>query len=1179
MRLTAIKLAGFKSFVDPSTLDMRSNLTGVVGPNGCGKSNVIDAVRWVTGESNARQLRGEALEDVIFNGSKARKPVGRAAVELRFDNSDGKLGGQFAAFTEISVRRELARDSGSRYFINGARARRRDVVDLFLGTGLGGRSNYAVIEQGAVNRLIEARPEDMRQVLEEAAGISRYKERRRETENRMRHTRDNLERLDDVIGEVSQRLATLQRQAASAEKYKRYKTDERRLEAELLALRWATLDKELEARQSALRAREDDLRRATSVRHEAETTRERQAAAREDAAAGVQQAQAVFYDAQSRAQRIAQALTHAREIAALHERERADLAERKTGLDQRDAVDAANERQATADHERSRARHAEMQRRVETAGGARDAAECAVRAAEAAWESHNAAEHNPIQQLDAERSRARYGQQRVDQLLLQRDKRAAERKALAVPDIRITDAAESELAEKRSGLAADQAEIQRQGTRLETLSQQINATESRLDPARAALAEYRAALASARKIQQAVLREDDATLAAWLEHQGHAGATGVARHIRVEPAWQLAAQAALGPWLRGFLIDAVTQQHAQDWPDDSLVLIERAAPQEPDAADHLQAAMDSLAGAPSLARGMTAPDAVRAAAADYFVVEDLATALARRDRLAAHQRLVTLDGCCVGPHSLTTPARQAAEHGVLARENEIAELAGEIEGRERACAELAAALDERREQHRELRARRQQHEHDTSRRQRALDAEHAECQAERLRVEQLARRGQEIDAELTELGAQLATATAEHAAAEQRVTELAAAAECFTAERERVQAQLAARRRQLEAARADAGHAVGALRDLDAALARSAAERDRLAERRADAARSRAELAARLAAFDNPPAGADTAAAAEAPTPAEQEAALADQQRAERELRAARGLAEQSDTALRQSAEAAMQTQQAVDQARETLQQARIDAETAAVRRSAAAEQIHALDQDPRALADALPRDADAARWSEQLEALARRIQRLGAINLAAIEEYEAESERDRYLQDQRADLAQALATLESAIAKIDRETRSRFKTTFQQVNARFAALFPELFGGGEAELALTEDDWLYGGVRVTARPPGKRNASIQMLSGGEKALAAVALLFALFELNPAPFCMLDEIDAPLDDANVARFCKLVAAMSERVQFIVITHNKLTMELAERLHGVTMAEPGVSRLVSVDIDQALDMAG
>ncbi|WP_147418176.1 chromosome segregation protein SMC [Salinisphaera sp. Q1T1-3] len=1176
MRLTHIKLAGFKSFVDPTTLSLASNLTSVVGPNGCGKSNVIDAVRWVTGESSARQLRGEALEDVIFNGSHARKPVGRASVELKFDNSEGKLGGQYAAFAEIGVRRELTRDGASKYFINGTRARRRDVVDLFLGTGLGGRSNYAVIEQGAVNRLIEAKPEDMRQVLEEAAGISKYKERRRETENRIRHTRDNLDRLDDLIGEITTRLGTLKRQADNAEKYKTLKADERRLRAELLALKWQERSTEVTEAENALREVEARLREAISSRRAAQDKRDEATQTQRAAGETVQTAQAAFYDAQAGVGRIEQAMRHAREVSEMRQRERQSLVDRLETLGARRDADRQQDVELAETQETRRTERAAAEAARQSALETREMAESEAEAAERAWDELNNQQANPVQQLEAEKTRASYAAAERDKLADRQQRRQQERDGL--PEIateRLTELAD-EVTRQKAALEAERASLADEQTRHDALRLEIDAGDQRLAEARTEHGERQAELAAERAMQQAVLREDDAGITEWLAAQGHGAPVGVARRVRIATEWRHAAEAALADLLRGFAVDTVASADsgAPTWPDERITLVDDTADTTAGAAAGSNDA--APAGLACLAGGIEGPAAVRRAAAAVFVAPDWATAAAARSALSAHQRIVTLDGAVLGAGHITTPPRETSAQAVFERETRIDDLAARVAVLEET---VAAERDRVAEGNRTLSVldeSRREREGRIAEHRRALETAEAELEGQRLRVEQTQTRRAELDSELAELAEHLTEARAAAEAAESRTAALADDAARHTETREQTRTRLGQARRQRDDARQAAAGAERALADVDQSLSQLTTRRESLKLRLDETQSAFDGVKNDIARFDaETPQNAQDAGYDAADLEAAREARAT----ADRELRSAREAHEATDTTLAEAGKALMQAEQHVEKTQEALGQARIAVETAATRRQGVVEQLSELGEAPAPIIERLPDEAAPPAWQREIERIEQRIARLGAINLAAIEEYDEAAERERYLAEQHADLTDALTTLESAIARIDKETRERFRTTYEQINRRFSEMFPQLFGGGEAALSLTEQDWLTTGVRVMARPPGKRNASIQMLSGGEKALTAVALLFALFELNPAPFCMLDEIDAPLDDANVSRFCELVRKMSTQVQFIVITHNKLTMELAEQLHGVTMAEPGVSRLVSVDIDAALDLAG
>lgn len=1172
MRLTAIKLAGFKSFVDPTTLTLDADLTGIVGPNGCGKSNVIDAVRWVTGESSAKQLRGAALEDVIFNGSKGRKPVGRVAVELKFDNDEGKLGGQYARFAEISIRRELTRDGGSRYFINGSKARRRDVVDLFLGTGLGGRNNYAVIEQGAVNRLVEAKPDELRHVLEETAGISRYKERRRETENRIRHTRENLDRLNDLIGEVAQRLATLERQARNAERYKALKQDERRLRAQLLALRWRALDADVQVERERLTGREQNLAAVVSRQRQAHVARSEQERAQRAAAQSCQQQQTAFYDAQAEATRIAQALAHARELQQMQQRERDELSARQAQLATREREDEAALQQTRQAIARADADLASRQTTRDQAQAALATAEQRVEQAEQGWAEYNSGEQSPVARLQAERTQRQYLDKRSEQTRTTIDKRAAEAADLATDgDGADLHALAVQLDDWASRVKRDEQHSHELTEQLARVDADRGRQQVEADATRTRLAEQRARLAAEKAMQQAALREDDTAVREWLAAQGHADAPSVARLIKAPAEWQTAVEAALASWLSGFAVPALPQQ--PEWPSDTLTLVETA---DETAAAAATEQTPTPADLPSLASRITAPTAVMAAARRIFVADDIATALAARGQLVATQTIITLDGACVGPAMLRTPAAAASEHGVLKREQNIKTLAAECGAAEQQMHAFEQALTRLEQQRTTLRDESRTLDEALTTARRELAQKQAEHQGEQIRQQQRRQRADELAAELAPLREQWAAEQGQLQALDQTIEALQIEAETHTRERDTVQTALAQARQARSTTRQDFDATQARVRQLEQERAAAQSRLDSLTTRLDDTQATKAQIDARLAALAEQTASAEVETA---PQQADHDAAKAQREAAEAALRASRDALHAAEKRSEEAARAVMQADTAVEQARETMQQARIAVETAGARRDGLIEQLDEVDADVDQLLATLDSSATVDAWHGQIEAVERKIARLGAINLAAIEEHDAEAEREQYLAAQHADLSAALETLETAIARIDRETRSRFKDTFSQVNERFGIMFPTLFGGGRAALELTEDDLLSTGVRVMARPPGKRNASIQMLSGGEKAMTALALLFALFELNPAPFCMLDEIDAPLDDANVARFCELVRQMSARVQFIIITHNKLTMELAEQLHGVTMVEPGVSRLVSVNIDQALDMAG
>ena len=1158
MKLKTLRLAGFKTFVDPTILHLRGPLTGVVGPNGCGKSNVVDAVRWVLGESSARQLRGDALADVIFNGSSARQPVGKASVELVFDNSAGTLGGAWASYAEIAVRRELARDGQSVYFLNGSRCRRRDITDIFLGTGLGPRS-YAIIEQGMIARLIEARPEELRAFVEEVAGISKYKDRRHETAGRIRHTRDNMSRLDDLRDELGRRLATLERQARSAQTFRELKAEERQLRAQLLAVRLRAQDSAVATQRGALEqgltAQEQALAGLRAAQAQTEAAREAQAAAGTELGevqqawyqagadlAGREQALTALRDQQARL-----AQEHARLLASAEQIER-QCAQTEARLAELGAA------QQDAEHERGR-----LEQAMAGANAALARAEAVLneqrRACDAvSTELQQAAERERLQQAHAERL-----QQHRDRLATQRERLLREQQQLtaaadaagaeAAPDV---PALEAELGSGEQAVHDAQARIAACREELETLG----ADEALLH---GTVREQRGRLASLNTLQQAALAGAE-PVQVWLREQGVAARELLAA-VDAQPDWRGALEAALGPWLQAQVIDSLDTVALDALSQATGLLLLEAGERSTAASGSLLDAVHSAVDLAALIGGVRRADTP-------------AQALALRHTLAQHESVVTREGIRVGRNWLAVPGNDGAE-GVLERGAEIAALQTALAHNETRLTEcqhrrtearqaLAAAEQAQaaaRQAHTaalrrlaEAQARaaaRQAHRERTRQRQQAIAAELAELDTQ---GRQDAGDLQSADAQRTAAASQRAKARQTLAEYEAQRREAEAAVRSARAERDALAEQSQRLRMRQQAWQTE-------VTTLQKTLTGWQAQRDGIDERLA-------VLAAERQAAAEPQAALEQAL----------QACLLARETASQRLAEARDAMAEADNRLRESDQARLSAEQAAHERRAHAQALQLRLAELEARLEALREQAAEHERSPEQLLAELPQDAEEGAIETALAAVLRRIDRLGAINLAAIDEQRELAERKTYLDAQHADLAAALDTMEQAMRRMDRETRSRFRATFDQVNAGFSATFPRLFGGGEARLELLDDNLLEAGIGIVARPPGKRNSSIQLLSGGEKALTAISLVFALFELNPAPFCMLDEVDAPLDDHNVGRFCALVREMSARVQFIVITHNKTTMELAGQLTGVTMSEPGVSRLVAVDVDEAVAMA-
>ena len=1159
MRLKCIRLAGFKSFVDPTTVNFPSNMAAVVGPNGCGKSNIIDAVRWVMGESSAKNLRGESMTDVIFNGSTSRKPVSQASIELVFDNSDNTLVGEYAAYAEISIRRKVTRDGQNTYFLNGTKCRRRDITDIFLGTGLGPRS-YSIIEQGMISKLIEAKPEELRNFIEEAAGISKYKERRRETENRIRRTQENLERLTDLREELERQLERLHRQAQAAEKYKEYKAEERQLKAQLSALRWRALDSQVRQRESVIGDQEVSFEALVADQRNADASIERLRDGHHELSERFNLVQGRFYSVGGDIARVEQSIQHGQQRLRqlqddLKEAERSRLeTESHLGHD-RTLLATLGEELEMLEPEQEMTLAA-----AEEAAATLEEAETTMHGWQEQWDSFNARSAEPRRQAEVQQSRIQQLEHSLERLAERQRKLGEERDQLSADP---EDAAILELAEQvaSSELVLEDLQIEEQqaAERLDTLREQLQQATQAQQQSQGELQRLGGRLASLEALQQAAL-EPGKGAAEWLREQGLEQRPRLAEGLRVEPGWELAVETVLGADLQAVLVDGFDGLSFDGFDQGELRLLEAKA----GAARLPGSLLDKVEGAVDLTPwlGRVKP------------VENLDEALSRRGQLGEGESLVSRDGYWVGRHFLRVSRASDAQGGVLARGQELERLGLEQEEQEARLAQLDEQLGDLREQQRQLEDSREQlrrRAQDEARQQGELKAR---LSAGKARAEQLNLRRQRLEDELTEAAEQRAVEHEQLGESRLVLQESLERMAQDTEQRELLLAQRDGLRESLDRVRQEArqhkDHAhqlavrLGSLRaqhdSTRQALERLEQQSERLNEKRE-------QLSLNLE---------------EGEAPLEElrlklEELLEKRMSVDEEMRQARLHMDDADRELRDAEKRRSQAEQQSQLLRGQLEQHRMEWQGLSVRRKTLHEQLHADGYDLDGVLATLTDEASEQEAEAELERLDGRIQRLGAINLAAIEEYQQQSERKRYLDAQDADLVEALDTLENVIRKIDKETRNRFKDTFDQINAGLQALFPKVFGGGSAYLELTGEDLLDTGVTIMARPPGKKNSTIHLLSGGEKALTALALVFAIFKLNPAPFCMLDEVDAPLDDANVGRYARLVKEMSQTVQFIYITHNKIAMEMADQLMGVTMHEPGCSRLVAVDVEEAMAM--
>lgn len=1159
MRLKCIRLAGFKSFVDPTTVNFPSNMAAVVGPNGCGKSNIIDAVRWVMGESSAKNLRGESMTDVIFNGSSGRKPVSQASIELVFDNSETTLVGEYAAYAEISIRRKVTRDGQNSYYLNGTKCRRRDITDIFLGTGLGPRS-YSIIEQGMISKLIEAKPEELRNFIEEAAGISKYKERRRETENRIRRTQENLARLTDLREELERQLERLHRQAQAAEKYREYKAQERQMKARLSALRWRDLDERVRQRESVIGDQNVSHEALVAEQRNADASIERLRDGHHELSERFNQVQGRFYSVAGDIARVEQSIQHGQQRLRqlqddFKEAERTRLeTESHLGHD-RTLLATLGEELAMLEPEQEMTLAA-----AEEAAAALEEAELGMHGWQEQWDSFNSRSAEPRRQAEVQQARLQQLETSLERQAERQRKLGEEREQLGSDP---QDATLLELAEQLAGseMLLEELQLSEEQVveRLEGARGQLQQATQAQQQAQGDLQRLGGRLASLEALQQAAL-EPGAGAASWLQGQGLAQQPRLAEGLRVEPGWELAAETVLGADLQAVLVDDFTGLDFAGLEQGELRLLLAS-----DAGESLPGSLlEKVEGRVDLAPwlGQVKP------------VEDLAQALAQRASLGEGQSLVSRDGYWVGRHFLRVRRGGEAEGGVLARGQEIERLGQEQLEQEAALEQLEQQLQALREQQLDLEEQREQLRRRSQEENRLHGELKASLSASRARAEQVELRRRRLQEELTELEEQRALEHEQLGEARLLLQEALELMAQDTEQREQLMARRDTLRESLDRVRQEARQHKDHAHQLAVRLGSLRAQHDstrqaleRLEQQAARLSERQEQLSLNLE-------------EGEAPQEAlrlKLDGLLELRMSVDEEMRLARLHMDEADRELRDAEKRRTQAEQQAQLLRGQLEQLRLECQGLDVRRKTLQEQLLADGYDLQGVLATLEADASEQGTEQALEQLEARIQRLGAINLAAIEEYEQQSERKRYLDAQNADLVEALETLENVIRKIDKETRNRFKDTFDQINAGLQALFPKVFGGGSAYLELTGEDLLDTGVTIMARPPGKKNSTIHLLSGGEKALTALALVFAIFKLNPAPFCMLDEVDAPLDDANVGRYARLVKEMSESVQFIYITHNKIAMEMADQLMGVTMHEPGCSRLVAVDVEAAMAM--
>ena len=1169
MRLNSIKLSGFKSFVDPTNFQVPGQLVGVVGPTGCGKSNIMDAVRWVLGESKASELRGESMQDVIFNGSTSRKPAGRASVELVFDNSAGRAAGQWSQYAEIAVKRTLTRDGTSTYYINNQAVRRRDIQDIFLGTGLGPRA-YAIIGQGMISRIIEARPEDLRIFLEEAAGVSKYKERRRETENRLQDTRENLTRVEDILRELNANLEKLEAQAAVAQKFHELQADQDQKQKLLWLLRKNEAKAEQEKYFRDIERAQTELEEQTAKLRHVETELEHMRQAHYAAGDRMHTAQGHLYQTNS-------------EIGSLEAQIKFVIESRNRLQSQLNSLSAQRDQwQRQGQQQQEELEEAEMHLeehglRVEQAQQAAQTQHDNLPALEQVWREAQLAtteSRSKImqvqQQIELESAHQRNASNILANLVSRKERLMQEKNGMAMPDTAHLSNLKMQLEEKQASLEEAREQLEVAQEQQPQLEEERRAAQAQLNTETANNAQLEARLAALKQLQENV--QTQGKVQPWLKKHELSELPRLWQKLHIDQGWETALESVLRErtsalemsnldWAKAFFNDAPPAKLALYTPNATAT-----------------ASIEAPAGLKPFVSLLQLNDpGLRALMQDWlsnvFVADDINFAFVDRAKLPAGGYFVTKQGHVIGKASVRFYASDSEQDGMLARQQEIENITKQLRAQQMLADEAKsrsiradAALTQATQRLQELRQRVSQLTQSVhslqlevmklsevqdrfNQRSTQIESDLAEIEAQETEQQQAKAESEakfeQLDIELAELQEKHETGQTDYLAKEQQLND----------------ARL--RLRELERAAQEAEFAEKAHRNKIEELKRSIAT---ALEQSAQLFSSMEQGHLELESLDDQAAQAGLQDLLEKRT--DQERALAD----------ARHELDQLTQKLRHSEEARLQAERSLQPQRDKIMELQLKEQAARLNQEQYAQQLAEAQADEAALSEKLNADMRPSYLQGEVTRLTNAIAALGAVNLAALDELKEATERKQFLDSQHADLTEAITTLEDAINKIDKETRELLQDTFDKVNKHFGELFPVLFGGGQAKLIMTGEEILDSGVQVMAQPPGKKNATIHLLSGGEKALTATALVFSMFQLNPAPFCLLDEVDAPLDDANTERFCNMVKRMSSQTQFLFISHNKIAMEMAQQLIGVTMQEQGVSRIVAVDMESAASFA-
>ena len=1157
MRLKQINLAGFKSFVDPTKIPFEQQMTAIVGPNGCGKSNIIDAVRWVLGESSAKNLRGDTMTDVIFNGANSRKPVGQASVELIFDNSKGDIKGSLANRSQVSIRRIVNRDSTNTYYLNGAKCRRKDITDIFLGTGLGPRS-YAIIEQGTISRLIESKPQDLRIFIEEAAGISKYKERRRETETRIRHTRENLARLSDIRSELSLQVDKLHQQAEAASRFKTLKTSERKYKAELSVLRWqqftskseviiqsveqASLDiKELMLKEKQIDISLFQIKQQTVLEGQSSSELQQEKLTLTQNIAKIEQD--IKHSQRENIKSNQDLSSYQQQYSKLQELEGATIKEQQLSSEllaiQIPLLEKIEQSLVTTQDELSMvmAKQRDWQQR---------------------WFEYNKAhttqlkKHSDIEiDIASQFSLLEVNKQRkyeIEQLLITNNQDNAQDVSVSLENKLLT------VKDSQLIISNEQTIIDAEVNQIECkMSESAKFIGQKLG-IQTALTQNIEQLKVTQNHQPDWMTEQ----AQWLKDNEFLVKGTLHQQCDVDEKWQEAVEQVLSSWLQSQVVD----QFPNKLPLNTTLLVKKLA---------LPDQIISKTG--TLAEKINSGFVFTSLFNRIYLAENLQEAQNLLLTLSADESVICPDTTWIGHYFL--------RKGSLEPFNHLLQITTDIKAIDKQLIEIKTILKEYEENESTLKFSLSQLKAKQAKLAKQYEEQQLLCQRLEQDLALYTQKQQQrlhqhdmLSKQLMDVEQQLAhqqlgyTKTLEQQSLLNAINQDNDNKEPLNDERYEIESDLVKQQSKIQKLNDErfklvqkAEQAKNKKNQVDDQVIKINEQLNLLLKNKQ---KIKDRIQQTIKPLENDNKTLQTWLS---------EICLVDKKLS--------GINKEQSDASEKNKTLEQQKQHNIKESgrlTEQVNKQNLEIQNYNLRAEAALEQLKEMQQNVADVQFSMPKEIIEGVWQAHIMRIAKDIDRLGAINLAAISEYENQLSRRNYLELQNDDLSLSINTLESVIIKIDKESRQKFQTTFDKVNNDLKVLFPKVFGGGSAYLELTGDDLLDTGVTIMARPPGKKNSTIHLLSGGEKALTALSLVFAIFRLNPAPFCMLDEVDAPLDDANVERFCNLVREMSQTVQFIYISHNKIAMEMASHLTGVTMFEPGVSRMVAVDIDEAIAMA-